>query len=491
MDENNERKRAARLGWLAFLGAALGVIVLGLLATNITERRAERRDARVQMIQPIAEFEADNAKWGVNFPREFNSWEATKQMSENTKYGGSGFKDYLKERPNLVILWAGYAFAKGYGSPRGHFHAVKDVSETVRISEASPATCWTCKSPDVPRMMAKVGTAEFYASKFDDFRNEIKNPIGCADCHNPKTMALQISRPALKEAFQRQGKDITKATHQEMRSLVCAQCHVEYYFKGKKENYLTFPWDKGLTADAFEEYYKDGTHVDWTHAISGAKMIKMQHPDYEVYMQGTHAFRGVSCADCHMPYTSEGGVKYTDHQVRSPLYNVANSCQVCHRWSEEDVQRRVTSIQDKNRELLDRAQDTLASAHLEIGAAMKRGATDAELETPRTLVSRAQMYWDYVAANNGMGFHAPQETARVLGKAIDIGQQSRLETTRVLAKRGALGPVEMPDISTVEKAQSYIKPFVSAQTAALEKAKQSRAATTATEDAAQQKKLSR
>ena len=45
-------------------------------------------------------------------------------------------------------------------------------------------------------------------------------------------MNLHISRPALIEAFQRQGKDITKATQQEMRSLVCAQCHVEYYFKG-------------------------------------------------------------------------------------------------------------------------------------------------------------------------------------------------------------------------------------------------------------------
>jgi nitrite reductase (cytochrome c-552) len=45
-------------------------------------------------------------------------------------------------------------------------------------------------------------------------------------------MNLHISRPALIEAFQRQGKDITKATPQEMRSLVCAQCHVEYFFKG-------------------------------------------------------------------------------------------------------------------------------------------------------------------------------------------------------------------------------------------------------------------
>jgi nitrite reductase (cytochrome c-552) len=463
------------LGWMVFLGCALGVLLLGLAATSITERRAERRFATLQIIQPVEEWEADNSKWGINFPREYNSWESTKQMAENTKYGGSGYRDYLKENPRLVIMWAGYPFAKGYNQARGHFHSVEDVTETKRISQKSPATCWTCKSPDVPRVMQRIGPHAFYAKKFDDLRGEIKNPIGCADCHDPKTMALRISRPALKEAYERMGKDITKATLQEMRSLVCAQCHVEYYFKGKKENYLTFPWDKGMTAEAFEKYYEQSGHVDWVHAISGAKMIKMQHPDYEVYRQGVHAFRGVSCADCHMPYKSEGGVKFTDHQVRSPLYNIANSCQVCHRWSEGEIKQRVTAIQDKNKELLVRAETAITAAHLEIGVAMKRGATDIELETPRKLVSKAQMYWDYVAANNGMGFHAPQECARVLAKAVDLAQQSRLETTRVLAKYGALGPVELPDISTVEKAQAYIKPFVDAQTVALEKSKQERA----------------
>lgn len=466
--------RGRALALAVFFGALLGVIVLGLLAASILERRAERPRAMVSFVQPIAEWEADNAKWGVNFPREYDSWESTKRMNENTKYGGSSYRDILKETPNLVVMWAGYPFAKGYNQARGHFHAVEDVTETKRINEKTPATCWTCKSPDVPRVMHGKGVANFYAAKFDDLRSEIKNPIGCADCHDNKTMALRISRPALVEAFQRQGKDITKASHQEMRSLVCAQCHVEYYFK-KETNYLTFPWDNGWKVEDMEKYYEKNPHVDFTHAISGAKMIKMQHPDYEVYQQGTHAFRNVSCADCHMPYKSEGGVKFTDHQIRSPLYNMESACQTCHRWSEKDIRSRVTGIQDKNRELLNIAEHTITAAHLEIGEAMKKGATDAELTEPRRLVRLAQMYWDYVAAHNGMGFHAPQECARVLGKASDFGQQSRLHTARVLAKYGILGPVKTPDIGTVEKAQAYIKPFVSAQAAALEKAKQDRA----------------
>ena len=80
-----------------------------------------------------------------------------------------------------------------------------------------------------------------------DLKDEITNPIGCQDCHDPKTMNLRISRPALREAWESMGKNIDEATHQEMRSLVCAQCHVEYYCSSGFK--LTFPWGKGLTAE--------------------------------------------------------------------------------------------------------------------------------------------------------------------------------------------------------------------------------------------------
>lgn len=457
---------SAKIGWIVFIGCTIAAFLLGLLASSITERRAESHVARLQFLQPIAEWEADNAKWGMSFPREYNSWELTKKTEEATKYGGSKTVDYLAEKPHLVVMWAGYPFARSYNSPRGHYWAVNDVTSTKRVDEKTPGTCWTCKSPDAPRLMAEKGVGTFYKTPFAAFMNEVKNPIGCADCHNNETMALQISRPALKEAFARMGKDITKATHQEMRSLVCAQCHVEYYFKGKEDKYLTFPWDDGMSIEGMEEYYAKTEHVDWTHAISGAKMIKMQHPDYEVYMQGIHAYRGVSCADCHMPYKSEGGIKFTDHQVRSPLLNIANSCQVCHRWSEEDIRNRVYSLQAKHAEMLERAEKAITTLHLEIGDAKKLGASDNELANVRTLVSKAQMYWDYVAANNGMGFHAPQECARVLDKALGFASDGLVEIARIRAKKGAFEPATVPDVASKEKAQAYIKPFVDAAKAA-------------------------
>src|SRR5690606_35551098 len=130
--------------------------------------------------------------------------------------------------------------------------------------------------------------------------------------------------PALLEAFENAGKDINKVSHQEMRSLVCAQCHVEYYFDKKiveGVEYLKFPWDKGMTVEAAEAYYDSIGFSDWTHSISKAPMLKAQHPGYEIYLTGTHASRGISCADCHMPYMSEGGQKFTNHHIQSPLNN--------------------------------------------------------------------------------------------------------------------------------------------------------------------------
>ncbi len=458
-------RRRTALAWAVLIGSLVAVLLLALLTGSVLERRAERNIARVQIIRPIGQWETDNSKWGINFPREYNSWESTKQMNENTKYAGSELRDYLAENPRLVILFAGYGFGEDYSGPRGHFHALEDVQKTGRITDKTPATCWTCKSPDVPRLMQERGVKGFYAAKFADLKGELRNPIGCLDCHDPQTMSLRISRPALREAFAARGRDISKATHQEMRSLVCAQCHVSYYFTDKKTNTLKFPWDDGFTADDFDKYYQRVGFSDWTHPVSGVRMIKLRHPEFEMWQQGVHAFRSVSCADCHMPYKSEGGVKFTDHQVRSPLYNMANSCQVCHRWSEQEITQRVYAIQDKTNELRNITENALVQAHFTIGDAARLGATDADLTGPRETLRRAQMYWDYVAANNGMGFHAPQEAARLLAKSTNMAQECRLATERIRARRGALDPAPLPDISTKEKAQAYVHQVVAAQKA--------------------------
>jgi nitrite reductase (cytochrome c-552) len=444
------------------IAAAVATFVLGLLASSILTRREEARERLP--LQKIDAWEMDSSQWGKNYPREYETFKKTADSSTHTKYGGSDPRDYLAETPANVILFAGYSFAKEYRQARGHEHAIDDVTSTKRVNEKTPATCWTCKSPDVPRLMHTMGPEKFYASKFSDLKSEITHPVGCLDCHEPNTMRLQVTRPALREAFKRQGKDIDQATHQEMRTLVCAQCHVEYYFKGKGD-YLTFPWDKGdcrkgVTPEQIEQYYDEAQFSDWTHAISKAPMVKLQHPDYEVYRSGVHAYRDIACADCHMPYRTEGGVKFTDHHIQSPLLNIANSCAVCHRWSEAEIRSRVEGIQDKVHHTRGLAETTLAKAHFDIAAAQQAGATDEELAGVRKLVRGAQLRWDYVAASNGMGFHSPEECVRILATAIDLAGQCRVDCARILAKHGVQKPVEYPDFSTKEKAQTLIKPFV-------------------------------
>ena len=457
---NSDKRKFELSTWQSMgllLAAALGTFLLGLLAASILQRREE---ARVQVpLKTIGQWETDSSKWGENYPREYGSYKKMADSTTRTRYAGSYPRDYLEETPANVILFAGYSFAKEYKQARGHVHAIDDVTSTKRLSATTPATCWSCKSPDVPRLMHTMGPEKFYAAKFSDLKTEITHPIGCLDCHEPNTMKLRITRPALREAFQRQGKDIDQASHQEMRTLVCAQCHVEYYFKGK-DNYLTFPWDKGTSPEQIEQYYEEADFADWTHAISKAKMVKMQHPDYEVYSTGIHAYRGISCADCHMPYRTEGGVKFTDHHLQSPLLNISNSCAVCHRWSEAEIRSRVEAIQDNTHQGRVRAETVLTQAHFDIAAAHEAGASDEELANVRKLVRGAQLRWDYVAANNGLGFHSPQECMRILAAAIDLGGQCRAECARILAKHGVLTPIQYPDFSTKEKAQDLIKPFV-------------------------------
>ncbi|MDT8325386.1 MAG: ammonia-forming cytochrome c nitrite reductase subunit c552, partial [Bacteroidota bacterium] len=278
------------LGWTIFLGTIVVVFLIGLLAASIVERRGEA-DLLVK-VEPIADWEPRNEVWGENYPREYETYRQTADTSFLSKHGGNATIDYLERYPNLVVLWAGYAFSRDYNQGRGHYHAVEDIRETLRTGLPMPGTCWTCKSTDVPRVMNERGVGEFYSDTWTNLGPEIVNNIGCQDCHDPKSMNLRITRPALIEAFERRGKDINQATHQEMRSLVCAQCHVEYYFKGKEEKYLTFPWDEGFSAEEMETYYDRIGHVDFVHALSRAPILKAQHPDYELYMTGVHAKRG-------------------------------------------------------------------------------------------------------------------------------------------------------------------------------------------------------
>ncbi len=460
-----ETKRKRWINWVIFALTVVVVFFVGMLASSITERKAE--DAHVfKPTVKISEWEPRNELWGENFPRQYQSYYQTKDTTFRSKYNGNAMIDMLAVDPRMVVLWAGYGFSKDYNQGRGHFYAITDVSNSLRTGGPKdandgpmPSTCWTCKGPDVPRLMNEIGIAEFYKGKWAGKGSEIVNPIGCADCHDPETMNLRISRPALIEAFERQGKDVKSFSHQEMRSLVCAQCHVEYYFdKGKVEgaNYLTLPWDKGFSADSIESYYDEIKFSDWTHGLSKAPMLKAQHPGYEVYMTGIHAERGVSCADCHMPYKTEGGQKFTNHQMQSPLNNIAGSCQVCHREEATTLMKNVYDRQDKIIENRDKLEELLVRAHVEAKQAWEWGAKEEQMKDILQDIRHAQWRWDYTAASHGGSFHAPVEVGRVISTGISTAQEARIKLARLFALLGHNEEIPYPDITTKEKAQKYI-----------------------------------
>jgi len=417
----------------AFLLGATLMAAVGALLINIDTRKEEAAEFPAKLVT-IDQNELDPAVWGKNFPREYNSFMKTKDDTINTPFAGSVPYSKLDRYPATRRIWAGYPFSVEYNNARGHYYALIDQKQTKRIQVVKqPATCANCHSAEAPQLIAKMGWEGFSSTPYNDIKDQLHTGSSCADCHEPNTMALRITRPAFVNAMKTRGIDVTQATRQEMRVYVCAQCHVEYYFAGDKK-LLTFPWKNGTTIDDIEKYYDEAGFKDWVHKETGAPMLKMQHPEYEMWTTGLHAKSGVTCADCHMPYVREGAVKVSDHWLRSPLTNLNNACQTCHKQSEDALRDRVITIQSRTAGLLRKTEDAMVAAIDAISAAKASGATDDELKDARQFHRRASMRWDFVFSENSTGFHSPQESARILGEAIDYARQAQLAAVKVTKK---------------------------------------------------------
>ena len=439
--------------------SVLIIVPLLLLAVSIKDNKAEQQ--AINTVPQIKKLEPRSGEWGKYYPRQYDSYMRTKKSDE--------IKDVLKGDPALVVMWSGYGFAKDYNAPRGHYYILEDNINTLRTggpiddkTGPMPTACWTCKSPDVPRLIDKKGELDFFTGKWSRHGSEIVNPVGCADCHDNETMKLTVTRDYLKRALDAEGSEpFADATHQDMRTLVCVQCHSEYYFKptkwtdpdGKEQTakVVTFPWNNGLSAEAIEQYYDERDFTDWTHKLSKTKMLKAQHPGYETFKTGVHGQNNLACADCHMPYVREGGIKYSNHQVGSPLDDIANTCLNCHRGTEKEFTEMVSRKLERKNELSKTAMDVLAKAHLEAAKAWELGATEEEMQAALLDIRHGQWRWDFSIAAHGSFFHAPEETLRVLGSAINKGHDARLKLRIILARYDAAEYVA-PDFSTKEKA---------------------------------------
>lgn len=517
---------------------ALGALGAGLLLVNITERKQEAKNAYVKLVE-VTEDDVDPAKWGTNWPREYDGYKRTSEPSQ-TKYGGSGGAEGMMppqkaaRDPWLTRVFAGYLFAVDFRDRRGHSYMLFDQENTKRNVPAEnkqSGNCMHCHASIMPlyrklgkeaapqateaeqvqKGLAAVGELSYWDThkQLEQLGGGKAHPVSCVDCHDPKSMELRVTRPGFITGIQKFAASTGDATHlpsierwrkgsraraydpnvdasrQEKRSYVCGQCHVEY-FCGKGTT-LFFPWAGGLKVEEIEKVYdgmqvKEARFKDWTHAETGMEVLKAQHPEFEMWSQGIHARSGVACADCHMPYRRDGAQKISEHWVRSPLLSANRACASCHPYSDEELKSRVEGIQDRHFALMTRAgqaavamidaivavrkpyddQNRVAAAAKAKGT-LEKSADFAKLpkedqdkklaaETKANLLAAwrvvvekdpaikelgelqraAQWRLDYVAAENSMGFHAPQEMARILGESIDLSRQAQVKAGAVM-----------------------------------------------------------
>ena len=437
----------SRLLLLTALGAAVVTIGVTALLTTIFEHRQEARNPFYRVVELNDSIE-DPAVWGKNFPLQYDDYRKTVDMVQ-TRFGGSealprdptatdprsvASQSRLVEDPRLVAMWKGYAFSQDFREERGHAYMLEDQMFTARQQAArQPGACIQCHA-SVYRAYRRAGNGDLIAGfravnplPYDEARKLVSHPVACIDCHEPETMQLRVTRPGFLIGYQAykasqgmSGYDVNRdATRQEMRTFVCGQCHVEYYFRGSEKE-LTYPWSKGLRVDSIYSYYDSTGHRDWVHETSGAPVLKAQHPEFETFNQGIHARSGVACADCHMPYRREGAFKISDHHVRSPLLNLANACQTCHKISEDELRERVYTIQDRTFETRNVAIDALLTLIENIGKARQADSSNPRVRLAQQYQRAAQFYTDFVEAENSMGFHADQEAVRILASAINF-----------------------------------------------------------------------
>ena len=449
---------------LAGAGAMLGVILL----VSIFQHKQEAKNPFFRVVELNDQID-DPAVWGKDFPLQYDDYLRTVDQ-QRTRYGGSEAMERtpthadprsvvaqsrIEEDPRLKTMWAGYAFAKDFREERGHAFMLDDQTYTERQQAANqPGTCLHCHaSIKVP--YTKLGNGDlmkgyekFNQMPFAEARKLVTHPIACIDCHDPTTMQLRVTRPgfiegmaALKASAGVQNYDVNRdATRQEMRSFVCGQCHVEYYFKGPDKR-LVYPWANGLKVEQILAYYDAEQFKDWSHADTGAPVLKAQHPEFEMWNQGIHARSGVACADCHMPYKREGALKISDHHVRSPLLNINHACQTCHKWPESELKERAEAIQERTQNMRNLAMDALVELIGDLKSARTANTPEPQISSAQEFQRKAQFYLDFVEAENSSGFHAPQEALRILGESINFSRKGQI----------ALRPLTQPRPENVQQ----------------------------------------
>lgn len=416
----------------------------------------------------IADGDVDPANWGKAYPFEYDFWKKTSEPAERKSKYKKGFDaerimyDKLSEYPYMALLFNGWGFGTEYNEPRGHAYMVIDQLDIDAGRVKAGGVCLTCKTPFAPKLEKEMGV-DYYKMPYKDVYAKIpaqhnKLGVACIDCHDNRDMSLKISRgfvmgPALKDL----NVEPEKLTRQEMRSIVCAQCHVTYNIvkdKDMKSIGVFFPWQGskmgGITVEnIIKKLRSDPSYLEWKQSVTGFKLPFIRHPEFELFTNNSvHWKAGAACADCHMPYTKVGAYKVSNHRVTSPMKTDLRACVQCHSESPEWLREQVETIQDRTVSLIIRAgyaNATVAKLFEKVHNAQASGKN-----IDKTLYDKAKDYYEeafyrniFVGAENSVGFHNPAEALRVLGDSIAFAGKAEGYLREALAKAGIDVPVKV------------------------------------------------
>jgi nitrite reductase (cytochrome c-552) len=425
---------------------------------------------KTEQVRPvkIADGDVDPANWGKAYPTEYDLWKKTAEPGEYKSKYKRGFDserimyDKLSEYPYMALLFNGWGFGTEYNEPRGHAYMVIDQIDIEQGRVKAGGVCLTCKTPYAPRLEKEMGV-DYYRMPYKDVYNKIpeqfrKLGVACIDCHNNKDMTLQISRgfvlnPALKDL----GVEPEKLTHQEMRSIICAQCHVTYDItkdKDMKSVGVFFPWQGsklgGITAEnIIKKIRSDPSYLEWKQNVTGFKLAFIRHPEFEMFSNNSvHWNAGASCADCHMPYVKVGAFKVSNHRVTSPLKMKMEACVQCHSESADWLRAQVETIQDRTTSLTIRAGYATATAAKLFEKVHAEQAAGKDID--KALYDKAKDYYEeafyrliFVGAENSVGFHNPTEALRVIGDSVAFAEKAEALLRQALAKAGVSVPIKV------------------------------------------------
>ncbi len=443
-----------------------------LLVLAVSVSAASLGSCAPQSAEPVKRVEIpaneiDPAVWGKAWPSEYELW---KKTEEPTPVGKSVYKrgfdtdkviyDKLAEFPYMTLLFAGWGFGVEYNEPRGHAYMLRDQLDVDPGRVKAGGVCLSCKTPLAPSMVKELGH-DYYAKPYKEIYAHIPEKYGklgvaCIDCHDPKDMSLKISRDfTLGVALKEIGVDQQALTRQEMRSMVCGQCHVTYSIPKDQEMHSTglfFPWQGSkwgniTVENVIKKIRSDDANREWVQSVTGFKLGFIRHPEFELFSNNSvHWKAGAACADCHMPYTKVGVNKVSDHRVMSPLKNDMKACVQCHTESPQWLKEQVTTIQDRTVSQMLRSGYATATVAKLFEMANKAQAAGKNIDP--ALYAQAKDFYEeafyrgvFIGAENSVGFHNPTEAMRVLGDATAFAAKAEGLLRQALAQAGVNVPM--------------------------------------------------